>query len=155
MNKCMINHGFCELHMCDLNDMGKCPVGEVSTVCCTFHDAGGSPDLCCGGDVPNTGGKHLRSCAYHGGGDCTCGRGNPEPLIPYCSITGADMTPKGPDMNSCPCCGWHLINGECNACGQKVTQPFPGMCEVCGERAAEKGDFICMECISRMLIDME
>jgi|WetSurSiteA1Bulk_404760.scaffolds.fasta_scaffold162178_1 hypothetical protein len=29
------------------------------------------------------------------------------------------------------------------------------MCEVCGERKAEKGDFICMECISRMLVDMD
>ena len=32
---------------------------------------------------------------------------------------------------------------------------FPGMCERCGEHPAEKGDFICMECISLMMLDME
>ena len=39
----------------------------------------------------------------------------------------------------------------------EVKQPVcpNSMCERCGERIAEPGDFICMECISRMLIDME
>lgn len=34
-------------------------------------------------------------------------------------------------------------------------QPFPGMCERCGQHPAEPNDFICMECISLMLMDME
>jgi len=68
--------------------------------------------------------------------------------------------------HECPCCSWHLINGVCGACGQVVEtkefashSPAPqcgkSMCEVCGTQAAESGDFICMECISRMLLDME
>lgn len=32
---------------------------------------------------------------------------------------------------------------------------FPGMCESCGRNPAVSGDFICMECASKMLVDME
>jgi hypothetical protein len=29
------------------------------------------------------------------------------------------------------------------------------MCEVCGEREAEEGDFTCMECYSRLLVEQD
>lgn len=76
----------------------------------------------------------------------------------HCPV-GEEFAPQLPApqvaTGPCPCCAWHTIRGVCGACGYQVKQPFPGMCEVCGERAAETGDFICMECISRMLVDME
>jgi hypothetical protein len=38
---------------------------------------------------------------------------------------------------------------------QEQVTTFGGMCERCERNVAEKGDFLCMECISEMLIDME
>jgi hypothetical protein len=38
------------------------------------------------------------------------------------------------------------------------SKPFsasPSMCELCGERLAIDDDFLCMECISRELLEME
>ena len=42
-------------------------------MCCTFHDAGGTRELSCGGDLPSSEGKYSRACAIQAGGDCTCG----------------------------------------------------------------------------------
>lgn len=69
---------------------GYCVVGDghgerllhpeaLDVVCCRFHGLGGTRELSCGGDVPNESGRHSRSCAVMGGGDCTCGAVEVEP----------------------------------------------------------------------------
>jgi len=68
----------CEVRKITKPELGLCGRCAKARPCCTFHADGGSPDLSCGGDHPNIGGTHLRDCSYHGGGDCTCGRGVPE-----------------------------------------------------------------------------
>jgi hypothetical protein len=44
----------------------------------------------------------------------------------------------------------YLPNGQ-----QEQYTSFNGMCECCLSNVAEEGDFLCMDCISRMLVDME
>ena len=41
--------------------------------CCPFHARGGHISYACGGDVPNSRGRHSPSCSSQFGGDCTCG----------------------------------------------------------------------------------
>lgn len=46
---------------------------EAAGLCCPFHEAGGTHELACGGDLPNESGRHTRTCSYHFGADCSCG----------------------------------------------------------------------------------
>ena len=46
---------------------------EQTEVCCPFHDAGGTRELVCGGDMPSEGGRHTSKCSYHFGAECSCG----------------------------------------------------------------------------------
>lgn len=66
--------------------------------------------------------------------------------------------PETKEYSTCPCCGWTLKDGQCDACGQGVKQPGPQpkqMCEYCEYNTAMEGEFLCEECLLRMAKDYE
>ena len=77
-----------------------------------------------------------------------------EPAIPgskFCQDCQGDLDIE----NARDMAEGHCPVGEEFASHSPAPQCGKSMCEVCGTQAAESGDFICMECISRMLLDME
>ena len=111
-DKCRVWHGFCEEHMLECNEVGKCP-REGSAVA-----------------APNS--------------------------VPAAPTQGPAVEPLLPAVHSVNAAA-HSAQLPCLAVAAQEEQADlrGGMCEVCGERVAEPDDFVCMECISRMLVDME